>query len=285
MSEYYINISLDSTGASGLTQSAPLGWNEFLSLTGNNTYRLRGSRTLTSGINFSNKSGSFERWDTEKLSPWRLNCGNNGLVFGAGLSVDGLIADLLGLNFAGDDITILNSYFHASAQIIISGATANIKLKGCSIFADQIAIDPATAIEIVFTDSILSFPSGVIESGGSPLVKFRNCQVTNDKTDFASVWVADSDNPFNKFSWDDSDYTWPEDALLVTKGHLTIPGITVPGTGVYAGYEYDVFGTSRFGIGAVTSVERVPLREGSYIRLMGDNSSVKVVGSLCEGIL
>lgn len=288
---YYVNISIDTTGADGLTKETPLGFFEFRDRTDwvmgdpnhdNDTFRLRGRRLYSNALDIGH-AAVLERWDGFLDEPWGLELNGNALSIRENIrEVEGGILTTADWNLYGIDIFyIRNMFFQGSLSF--QGAR-DYYIEGCTLGDGDWNLTTDN-IQITLKNSIIKIRQLVNLNAGCQLfLKDTAINKSKEYIQAASLWGPSSDNGHNQFEWT-TWVTWPSDALVLKQSDLVFPDVRVTGSGVYIGYEFDLFGNVRGGIGAVAPLININTRDGSLIRLLGDNSSVVVSNVVGEGVI
>jgi len=236
MSTFYVDAALSGTGHAG-TDVDPFSIAEMVTsfnATSNNIYQIKNSSaTLTLNLTNVNAGHVLTNWISNQ--PWRIHTNYVNLPAGSTVQ-NGIIKTESDSNFAGN---IYNCYFEASVGW--SHFKAAI-VKGCILRTDTYFWDYVSGAPTQIFDSILIGTPG----GGSGTCQITNSACTTSTTTAFAVrnncqfgWTAPTMPAWNAAM---ASFDYP----TLTAGINTPPQ---PGNPPYTGYEKELFGNTRPGIG------------------------------------
>ena len=242
----YVDLAAVGTGHAGTDVDA-FSFDDFIADIADadvgTEYRLKGSFEYagSTAVNFVGLNGghSFLPWDAATNGPWRIRIATADVTFTDSTETfnGGIFSFGSGSPILGQLINVSNMYFKFDGAVTF-GIPGGSHLKGCTI---------DSAISFTFgsgqyTDCVFVAP--IVDGGGSTL---NNCAISGAYTasgmtlnNCQTNWVA----PVMP-AWDAANVAFV--AQIIYAGISTPPK---PGNVPYTGYDIDLFGNARAGIGA-----------------------------------
>jgi hypothetical protein len=280
MATYYIDLSLTGTGTG--TEIDPFTRDQFCSVINGSqdTFNVRGVGTITSVSNITGIGAGaiIRKWGSD---PWRLRASvSSPWLFQYVTISDGVLyhdcpvpggGPTIALIF--NDADIKNCDIRTNDWLRTGNIGVSSTFKGCNILAKYTGLGLAKSS--IFNDTILIISSSL---AAGLLTTFNNC-VTNR----ASWSLATANNC--QLSW--TPPAWPDwDATIGNWTYSVLSvGITTPqpGNPPYTGYETDLWGNARIGIGngdmAVLTFPIITSQPSSIAKNVGETGAFSVTAT------
>ena len=280
MATYYIDLSLTGTGTG--TDIDPFTRDQFCSAINGSqdTFNVKGVGTITSVSNITGTGAgaTIKKWGSD---PWRLKATVSSAWFFQYVAIsDGVLYHDCPVPGGGPTIALMfndadikncdirtNDWFRTGAIGVSS------TFKGCNILAKYTGLGQDHSS--IFNDTILIISSSL---AANPPTTFNNC-VTN-KASWSSATVNNSQLSWTPPAWPDWDATISNWTYSVLSVGITTPQ---PGNPPYTGYETDLWGNARTGIGngdmAVLTFPIITAQPSSVAKNVGETGAFSVTAT------
>jgi hypothetical protein len=261
MATYYLDLNVSASSDDGITNSTPMNLSDFIAMSkvSGDIFYVKGSREEVILSNYTvytdyNNPVTWKQW-LGLNEPWRfyihgsasdLNTYLNGIKLEGGILKITLSAPSSKIYLNSSIINCIVDVFPGGSSTVLSLEGSDKLIKGSIFKHTGSGTGGLTTQSIEFEDCIVLLYH--ISSPGAMNVTFTNCAFNlNNGGIFFTVTSADS-HLLTSFptipDWDADESDWSYYSLF-----SEIPTPPQPGNSPYTGYETDLWGNQRLGIG------------------------------------